>query len=366
MRRTAELAATVLLLAAPISCTIAGNAGDSTGTRSGDGVSSEDEVAAAEAEATRFVGPGGNDAADGRAGRPWATLAHALPQLEPGDVLVVQAGEYRERLRGLRLQPGTSDQPVHVRAADGQRPVVRGLVWLERPSYWTFSGLNVTWDDERNSSKEHMVKISNGVGWTWRESELWGARSPAALLVVGDRAGEPDGWSISGNCIHDTVPTNGPAQDNNIYIGDMERPGRGTIEKNLVFGAPNGRNIKLGDGTSSQGAGPSGVRVVQNTLAAAIVPIAVAGGTSHTDIERNILAYGSSGYLVRGFELTGGDNRVSNNVGFGASAFVGRDPGALQVGYNQLLVDTGLLSGMGSCNDFRPTAAAPAGYGHLG
>ena len=46
-----------------------------------------------------YVSPDGDDSAPGTADQPWATIAQANARLQPGDVVVLQAGEYRETIR---------------------------------------------------------------------------------------------------------------------------------------------------------------------------------------------------------------------------------------------------------------------------
>jgi hypothetical protein len=307
--------------------------------------------------------PSGDDAGNGSADRPWATFGHALAQLQPGSTLEVGGGSYRERVQEVSLHGGLPEKRISVRAAPGERPVLRGLLWLDRPSYWTFSGINVTWDDRANSPEEHMVKITDGVGWSWEDSEVWGARSFAGLLVASERTGEPADWSVTGSCIHDTRPANGANQDSNLYVGDMQTAGPGLVERNLFFDAPNGRNIKLGAGRTARDTGPANVTVRYNTLVRAAVPIVIAGGARNILIADNLLGLPGRGYLIRGFRLTGDNVVVRDNLGFGAARIVAPASGALVVAEGNRLLDAPPVRNLGSCTGFDPVddAARRAG-----
>ncbi|HEX5533622.1 MAG TPA: DUF1565 domain-containing protein [Actinomycetales bacterium] len=321
------------------------------------------QSAAGNAQAeTFYVSPTGSDNAPGTKDRPWRTWTHALLALGPGDTLYVRGGTYDEQVRA-DVALGTQEQPIQVLAFPGERPVLSGLLWLKRPSYWTFSNLNVTWSD-KNRSNEHMVKITDGVGWRWRGGEIWGARSIANFLVTGDRRGEPSNWALTGSCIHDTYPANGQSEDSNLYIGDMRDAGPGVVEGNLLFTAPNGRNIKLGPGSSSRKKGPDGVTVRYNTLYSAYVPIVIAEGSTDNLVERNIIGGSGSGPLIRAYQLEGEGNMVRDNIGFEASSFFAGDNGTLKVGLGNKLADETLLQDLNGCNGFRPVAAASE-YGHL-
>lgn len=67
-----------------------------------------------EAPGTRFVSPGGDDAGPGTQQRPWRTIQAAVNRLEPGDVLVLADGTWRESVH-LSVS-GTRERPVVIRA----------------------------------------------------------------------------------------------------------------------------------------------------------------------------------------------------------------------------------------------------------
>lgn len=157
-----------------------------------------------------YLAPDGSDDAVGSVLQPWGSFDRALSQLEPGDVLTVSGGTYAERVKNARLEPATAEQPITVQAAPGERPVLKGLLWIRGMDHWRFDGINITWGN--GDDDEHMVKLTDGVGWEFLNAEVWGARSFAAILVATTGGSEPTDWRIAGNCVHDTIPTNSAEQ----------------------------------------------------------------------------------------------------------------------------------------------------------
>ena len=70
------------------------------------------------------VAPGGDDAGDGSAAQPWATVARAQDALAPGDTLILAPGRYTGAwtLSGLR---GTPNAPITIAASK------QGRVWFD-------------------------------------------------------------------------------------------------------------------------------------------------------------------------------------------------------------------------------------------
>ena len=83
-------------------------------------------VTAATASAREYhVAIKGNDASDGSAAAPLRTISAAAERAQPGDVVTVHAGVYRERVAPRR--GGTSDkQRIVYRAAPGEQVVIKG------------------------------------------------------------------------------------------------------------------------------------------------------------------------------------------------------------------------------------------------
>ena len=318
--------------------------------------------------ATYVLDPEGDDGNAGVEAAPWRTFARALPRLRPGDELLVRAGTYRERVRDLELRPGTPDRRITVRAYPGEKPVLAGLLWLDRPSHWTLSGLHVTWDDDgKAGKKDHMVKITDGVGWRLEGSELSRARSFAALLVASRREGEPADWSITGNCIHGTRQANGTNQDHLLYVNPGLRAGSGVVRGNLLFGAPNGAGVKLGGSDDDKG-GAAGVTVERNTVWDAAQSILVSWRSENNVLADNLLGATGRRYgAIRGYRLSGEGNTARGNVAADTEAVLLNDEGHEPVvdgGGNLLLRTAPGFDDTDSCDGFRPSEPRAARVGH--
>jgi hypothetical protein len=284
-------------------------------------------LSVAPGEAAAFwVAPDGDDSAAGTRSQPWRTLGRSFAALEAGDTLQVRGGVYRERLKRLSIRPGTAARPIRVQAAPGERPVLQGLLWLHRPSYWMLDGLNVTWDAATGQPNEHMVKLTNGIGWSFRNAEVWGARSFAAILVAGTSPGEPARWTLSGNHVHDTYRTNRKNRDHLLYVNTGVDAGPGVVERNLLANAPNGSGIKLAGADETEGA--ANVIVRWNTIIGTVQPILVGGRSRNNLITGNLLEGAGPRYgLIRGYRLTGGGNIARGNAGGGAARMLLNDRG---------------------------------------
>ena len=277
--------------------------------------------------------------------------------------MYVRGGTYVEDIKNPPITPGTPSARVSVVAYPGERPVVQGLLWLMAPSYWTLDGINVTWRNG-NSSVDHMVRIINGVGWEFRNAEIWGARSFAGPLVAGTTVGQPAAWRVSGNCIHDTYPANATYQDHNRCTSTLGwAPGQAPVDHNVMFNATNGENIKLGGGTSAPTEGSANVTVSYNTFYNGLQPILLADGTRNILIERNIVTLGTNGYAMRAYHLSGTGNTFRHNVFSRVDRLQLGDPGyaLLNDGGGNLFPLDPLFTAVG-CG-MRPTDALAVNYG---
>ena len=182
----------------------------------------------------------------------------------------------------------------------GERPVVKGQLWLISPRYWTIRGINVT---RSGRTRNNLARVSGGTHWVWENSEIWNSRAQAGLLIDdGADDDRPIGrFTVRRNCIHDTVPNAGLNQDHNIYVSDFNgSPGAdGLIERNIMRTAPNGRGIKFGPGDDV--GGPHHVLARFNTIYNSAQNIGVSSGSHDITLERNLLIRAREGeHLVLG------------------------------------------------------------------
>jgi O-antigen/teichoic acid export membrane protein len=276
---------------------------------------------------TFYVAPDGSDGAPGTMTRPFRTVAHALKRLRYGERLYVRGGTYTERV-DVKVEPGRSDARVRVSNFPGERPILRGQLWIGNPSYWTIRGINVTWAD--GGANQPLVRIYGGTDWELTRSEIWGAHSAAGLAIDDGPRNNLGRWAITQNCIHDTFPTNGVNQDHNIYVGDMSTSPQpeGVISHNILFNAENGRGIKLGPGGDAGGAVNVDVRF--NTIYNSSQNVSLSRDTSRVTIERNILVKARESNIT-GFMLRGTGNVARQNIADAAPRFLDSDgaPGSL-------------------------------------
>ena len=313
---------------------------------------------------TYYVSTDGSDSHPGTVSEPWRTVKKGLQSLHPGDTLYVRGGTYVENDTSLSTRAGSSSARITVSAYPGERPVLQGLLWLQSPDYWTFTGLNLTWRPG-NRSSEQMVRLINGDGWIWKNSEIWGAHSYAEMLVAGTTTGQPSHWQVVNNCLHDTYPSNGTNQDQLIYANTGTSAGTGLIAHNIMFNAFNGQAVKLGGPTATSG-GAANVTVRYNTIYNTAQSVLVGWRSKNNNIYGNILDKTGTGYgNIRGYQLTGTGNVAHNNVGSGASKLILNDSGYKPVadtGGNLFPVDPRFNSVTG-CSGFRPENSAVTSYG---
>ena len=315
-----------------------------------------------------YVATNGSDSNVGSLSAPWRTVAKGLVSLHAGDTLWVRGGTYVERIISPAIHAGTPTQRVMVSGYPGERAVIKGLLWIKGAMYWTFRGINVTWDPNRDRPDEHMVKMTNGVGWKYVNSEIWGAHSYADLLVASSVAGQPAQWLVARNCIHDNYGAQDHINgDQLIYVNTHDTPG-GQVNRNLLFNAPNGEGVKLGSSDPSE-PGPNGVVVQYNTIYHANQSILVAWGAQNNRILRNLMVivnldmspvYGN----VRGYQLTGANNVVYDNAGYRAHSLILNDrgyPGVVNTGGNIFPRSPG-FDRVG-CGGFHPSDPTAQRYG---
>lgn len=87
-----------------------------------------------------FVSPEGSDSAAGTESQPFATISHAVLQLQPGDTLTIRGGTYAETVNVP--VSGTEERPITIRGAKGEK--VRLCAGLGGPLADGFRVINVS------------------------------------------------------------------------------------------------------------------------------------------------------------------------------------------------------------------------------
>jgi PST family polysaccharide transporter len=301
---------------------------------------------------TYYVAPGGSDAAPGSRERPFGTIAHALRRLRFGQRLYVRGGTYDERVK-LVAAPGRRHARIHVSNYPGERPLLRGQLWIGDPSYWSVRGLAVEWGP--SSPDEPLVRIYGGTGWRLTRTEIRGSRSTSGLQVDDGPRDNLGRWLVKGNCIHDTLATDGLNQDHNLYVGDMTASPhpRGVISHNILYNAENGRGIKLGPGGTAGGA--VNVQVRFNTIYNSSQNVSLSRDTTGIVLRRNILVKARESNITA-YRLSGPNNVARQNIGDAAPAFLVRSgtPGSLIDGGGNLRSRAPRFDSIG-CSGFHTT-----------
>lgn len=117
--------------------------------------------------ATHYLAPGGSDSNDGTsATTPWQTFAFAIPQLQPGDTLLLGDGTYNASNSGYPsiicdnyAVNGDSSQPITLKAANERQAFLQGNgsafpFYMQGCAHWTIEGLHAEQGDFPNSSLE--------------------------------------------------------------------------------------------------------------------------------------------------------------------------------------------------------------------
>jgi hypothetical protein len=273
------------------------------------------------ATTVRYVSPTGSDANPGTLSAPWRTVAASLKKLRPGTTLYLRGGTYSGNM-DLDLPDGTATARITVGSYPGERAVLKGLIRFRDADFWTFRGLHVTWGG--GGASDHMLKLIGGTGWIYEGSEIWGARSFANLLITGN----PRNWVVRRNVIHDVHGGESNIyRSHNIYAHTGTAATNGLIERNILYNAPKGANLKIGFGSGTDLRNGS-VNIVAryNTLYSAVQPLVLTGPTlKNISVYRNLIVRGTRPdrkYLVRLFEIRSGSNIVvKDNLGAQAGSW---------------------------------------------
>lgn len=323
---------------------------------------------------TLYVAPTGADfAPDGLTvpqnsiDTPWQTLFLTIRRARPGDRIVVRGGIYREAA-GYGAVAGLPRLPIRLESYPGERVVLMGTLQMDRADYWIVKGINVTWNPDRGRT-QFLVKFEGGVGWQFLDAEVWGSRGVSNLMVTGsEKFGIARDYRIAGNCIHDNDTIGDPfMNDHNIYLMPGYTSGPGVIERNILFNAENGTNIKAAGGTSITGSARATIRF--NTMATAAAGVVIGYGSHRTTMIRNLIGPqvgGSASYnaAILGNHTAGVENRAVQTAVFGYKKSV-----RSTIDSTRPISSTGTVwvnpkfDSLTSCAGFHPADATASNYG---
>ena len=157
------------------------------------------------------VAPTGDDAAAGTAAEPFRTLARAVQQVQPGEVVTVHAGTYRETLMPTRGGTGENARIVY-RAAPGETVVIKcsepasdwvplgGDVWELTRDAAFFNGynpFNTFMPEDSNWRHRDMGKLPGGERQRSLGEVYLDGEPLDEVATFADVAGNPLTWAPS-------------------------------------------------------------------------------------------------------------------------------------------------------------------------
>ena len=299
----------------------------------------------------------------------------AIQGLHAGDTLLLAAGTYNTGyLRVTPMAAGTAAAPITIRAADlAHPPLLVGGLRFYSPMYVVLKSLRV----QATSPGLSALVMDGGVGWTVDTSEFWGARQTKAYanVTISGTGGYPRSWAFTQNCVHDAAMNTGPdATDHNVYVTYQgATPTTGLLIRNLIFGAPHGENIKIGNGGAYGTLGPWGVRVANNTLASGGRQILLHANVGNNTIVGNLF-YNATQLFVANPQTTqiyvhdviGSGNYVSHNYSYLGSMLMYDPLHKVTVGAGNVMGANPTFDAPGSCTGYHPSLAAAIPYGRWG
>jgi hypothetical protein len=259
-------------------------------------------------ELSYYVSNSGNDSNLGTESEPFKTISHGLTVLKPGNTLYIHGGTYNECITNLALAEGTESKRITIKNYNDEIVLIKGLLWLESPSYWTIDSLKVSWDNPNRKKSlvgERMVKISNGKKWVVKNCEFYGTESRGCMSVLGNVSD----FKILNCYMHDAYVANVGNVDNILYL---KYNGSGLIERSIFSNSPNGCGIKISE-TGTDRNDKLTIRYCTFYNNKGYSNVQIGFSSSNCEIYRNILQ-NSTTYSVNSYNLTGTLNKIYENI----------------------------------------------------
>jgi len=228
---------------------------------------------------TRYVSPPALTPknGDGSAAQPWNDFCYALGRVRTGDVLVV-AGSHQTpydmdtaSTTSLTFECRITPSATDVTVWGATDPLIKGALIVHGTVRWTFDNIDAT--RSTHTGHQELVAMVGGSGWRWTNCEIWGAQA-FANFSVGHWGGltPPTDFRIDHCFIHDNpgwaAGGHTRDQDHDMYVFTVNGVmANGVIEDNVIVGAPNGMNVKIGGTGNGASEGSDGITFRRNVLA---------------------------------------------------------------------------------------------------
>ncbi|WP_349308907.1 hypothetical protein [Microbacterium sp. MM2322] len=330
----------------------------------------------------RTNGQGSANCPQPDAAHPMRSIKVAIYASRPGDVIVVRGGTYNEAVSttgdGRTDHRGTSStRRLVLQNYPGESVKFNGYINFQDPDYWTIAGIRFGWHPTITGNNNYIVGMFGGTGWVFHHNEVSGSHGNSNMLVSFKSGGfsaatAPQSWYVSQNCIHNNRANNPGSIDHNLYVKASQYSRGGVIQRNFMWNAPNGANIKLGP-SQNPAESPAYVTVRNNTLLRAGTGVVVGSSSHHISITRNVIGLpytpnrddgGIKTYSMR-YPTT---VSVDNNYVAGWPSYI-RETGSNSYGHvrrsNNKVWDQRTTGSYNSCTLVPATSSVRNGWGHV-
>jgi len=137
--------------------------------------------------------PAASDENPGTAEKPFRHIQHAADMVQPGDIMTIHGGTYRETINWKT--PGTKDKRITIQSAPGETAVIKGSVLVRgwekisakdaglkgefpRENIWikkNWERKNITSEDEADFSQKDKTMVESPRWAFWKDAVLEGA-----------------------------------------------------------------------------------------------------------------------------------------------------------------------------------------------
>jgi hypothetical protein len=318
-------------------------------------------ASSASAATTKVIHPGDN-------------VLAALQALRAGDTLELAPGTYNTGFLRAPMSNGTASAPITVTAqVPTQPPLLVGGLWLYSPTYVNLTYLRI----QATAAASPALTVQGGSFWTVSNSEFFGARQTNAYanVVISGTGGFPRFFMFSYNCVHDAATsTRADQTDHNVYV-DFTGNGMtsGNIVRNLMWGAPHGENLKLGNGGVDGAVGPWNVRVANNTMAVGGRQLLLHANVVNNVIVGNLFYDATQGFVaspkttqVYVHDVIGSGNYFSHNYSAIASMMIYDPLKKVTLGVGNVTGPEPAFTGAYTCAGWKQTLPASLPFGRWG